>query len=299
MDARYEEKTFESYFNNELNRKSSLYFPLGQVQEGVLGVDSVAQSRSWHLWRTLGYPFWLSPQFKGVDLQDIAEEMEHYLDVEVKNIPAMKVNVLFQYKRPQYITRASGAEWHLWRRKYFRYELYTEQHALLSHIEAKFGSDAIVLYAAPAVEDVSNLVKLKKKNAIIANTNFRRASELNGHHRNTYIKAGTYSQACSEPQRLDNFNLLELLEDIEPPTQRENGQFLVVFAKRINEVMSEAKNIGYLGSAFADRMSEFQNLELERFKLFFAMLTMSVFREITGTQWVIPLDRETNADLRQ
>ena len=44
MDARYEEKTFESYFNNELDRKTSIYFPLGQVQEGVLGLDSVAHS---------------------------------------------------------------------------------------------------------------------------------------------------------------------------------------------------------------------------------------------------------------
>ena len=295
MDARYEEKTFESYFNTELDRKSSLYFPLGQVQEGVLGVDSVAHSRSWRLWRKLGYPFWLSPPFTGVELQHIAEEMERHLGVEVKNIPAMKVNALFQYKRPQYITMASGAEWHLWHRKYFRYDLYVEQHALLSHIEATFGSDAIVLYAAPAVEDVSDLVRLKKKNAIIANTNFRRASELNGHHRNTYIKAGTYSQACSEPQRLDNFHLIELFEGIESPTQRENAQFLVEFAKRISGSMSEAKNIGYLGTAFADRISEFQNLELERFKLFFAMLTMSAFREITGTQWLVPLGTKTNA----
>ena len=28
MDARYEEKTFESYFNNELDRKTSIYFPI-------------------------------------------------------------------------------------------------------------------------------------------------------------------------------------------------------------------------------------------------------------------------------
>ena len=68
--ARYEEKTFESYFNNELDRKTSIYFPLGQVQEGVLGLDSVAHSRGWFLWRKLGYPFWLSPQFSGVELRE-------------------------------------------------------------------------------------------------------------------------------------------------------------------------------------------------------------------------------------
>jgi hypothetical protein len=295
MDARYEEKTFESYFNNELDRKTSIYFPLGQVQEGVVGLDSAAHSRSWFLWRKLGYPFWLSPPFSGVELQDIAKEMERYLDKEVHNIPTMKVNLLFQYKRPEFITMSSGAEWHLWKRRYFRYDLYTEQHALLSHIETTFGQDAIVLYAAPAVEDVGDLVKLKKSRAIIDNTNFRRASELNGHHRNTYIKAGTYSQACSDPQRLDNFRLIELIENVEPKAQRGNGQFLVEFATRINSSMREARGIGYLRTAFVERMSEFKEYELERYELFFAKLTMSVFREVTGSQWVIPLHNGANA----
>lgn len=295
MDARYEEKTFESYFNNELDRKASIYFPLGQVQEGIVGLDSAAHSRSWRLWRKLGYPFWLFPPFSGIELQDIANEMERYLDKEVYNIPAMKVNLLFQYKRPQFITMSSGSEWHLWKRKYFRYSLYAEQHALLSHIEATFGQDAIVLYAAPAVEDVSDLVKLKKAGTIIDNTNFRRASELNGHHRNTYIRAGTYSQACSEPQRIENFSLIQLIENTEPKAQRENGQLLVEFAKRIYSSMIEAKDIGYLRTAFVDRMRQYKGYELERFSLFFAILTMSVFREVTGCQWIIPLSGSANA----
>ena len=295
MDARYEEKTFESYFNNELDRKASIYFPLGQVQEGVVGLDSAAHSKNWRLWRKLGYPFRLSPPFSGVELKDIANEMEHYLGKEVHNIPAMKVNLLFQYKRPQFITMSSGAEWQLWNRKYFRYSLYAEQHALLSHIEATFGQDAVVLYAAPAVEDVSDLVKLKKARTIIDNTNYRRASELNGHHRNTYIKAGTYSQACSEPERIENFSLIELIENTEPKAQRDNGQLLIEFAKRINLSMLEAKGIGYLGTAFVERMSQFKEYELERFSLFFAILTMSVFREVTGCQWIIPLSSSPNA----
>jgi hypothetical protein len=228
-------------------------------------------------------------------LQDIAKEMERYLGKEVHNIPAMKVNLLFQYKRPEFITMSSGAEWHLWKSKYFRYSLYAEQHALLSHIEATFGQDTIVLYAAPAVKDVSDLVKLKMAGTIIDNTNYRRASELNGHHRNTYIKAGTYSQACSEPERIENFSLIKLIENAEPKAQLENGKFLVEFAKRINSSMLEAKGIGYLRTAFVDRMSQFKDYELERFSLFFAILTMSVFREITGCQWIIPLSDRPNA----
>ncbi|MFZ3173399.1 MAG: hypothetical protein WA146_00765 [Thiobacillus sp.] len=280
MDARYEEKTYESYFNNELDQKTSIYFPLGQVQEGTIGLDSAAHSQSKRLWKILGYPI---PS--GLDLREIADEMEVYLGQVVKNIPSMKVNLLFQYKRPEFITRSSGKEWDLWNCKYFRYDLYAEQHELLAHIEATFGNDAIVLYAAPTVEDVNELVKLKIKGAIISNSNFRRARELNGHHRNTYIEAGTYSQACSAPERLPNFNLLELIEAAEPLQRLENRQVLVDFAEGVRTSMKQST---YLRSAFDSRLSEFQGLT--RYQLLYAVLSMSIFREITGTQWIVTLD---------
>lgn len=295
MDARYEEKTFESYFNNELDKKTSIYFPLGQVQERALGLDSVAHSRSWMIWRKLGYPFWFSPQFSGVELTEIASEMEKHLDREVKNIPPMKVNMLFQYKRPQYITMSTGAEWHLWNEKYFRYDLYAQQHALLSHIENKFGHDAVVLYAAPSVTDVSELVKLKKASSIIDSTNFRRARELDGHHRNTYIKAGIYSQACSEPERIDNFNLIELIEAMEANRSQDNKGRIVSFASNVSSTMAEVEGLGYLKTAFRDRMNEFRDYELEQFDLIYALLTMAVFREVTGCQWLIPFGSRKNA----
>ncbi|SDG42417.1 hypothetical protein SAMN05216571_1132 [Onishia taeanensis] len=258
-------------------------------------MDSVAHSRRWHLWRKVGYPFWFSPQFSGVELTEIAHEMEKYLSREVKNIPPMKVNMLFQYKRPQYITMSTGAEWHLWNRKYFRYDLYAQQHALLSHIEKKFGNDAVVLYAAPSVLDVSELVKLKRVGSIIDSTNFRRACELDGHHRNTYIRAGTYSQACSEPERIDNFSLIEMIETVEPSQLRDNDELIVNFAKKIDSAMSEVKGLGCFKTAFEDRMNEFRDYELEQFDIIYAMLTMAVFREITGCQWLIPFDGRKSA----
>jgi hypothetical protein len=285
MDARYEEKTFESYFNNELDKKASIYFPLGQVQEGVIGLDSAAHSSSWRLWRKLGYPFFLNPPFPGIDLQEIATEMELYLEREVKNIPPMKVNLLFQYKRPEFVTKPSGKEWHLWNRRYFRYDLYEEQHDLLIHIENTFGNDAIVLYAAPAIEDVNELVKIKKRNGIIDNSNFRRASELNGHHRNTYVKAGTYSIACSEPKRLDNLDFLKLIKTAEGKQFGDNGELLMSFSKRMMNSLEISPN---LNAAFIERLEDYKNLS--KYKLFHALLSMSVLREITGIQWVITLN---------
>ena len=221
--------------------------------------------------------------------------MERYLGREVKNIPAMKVNLLFQYKRPQYITMSTGSEWHLWNQKYFRYELYAQQHALLSYIEKKFGNDAVVLYAAPSVVDVSELVNLKRAGSIIDHTNFRRARELDGHHRNTYIKAGTYSQACSEPEKIENFNLIEMIEAMKPLQSGDNDKRIISFSKQINSAMKDVEGIGYLKTAFENRMNEFRDYELQQFDLIYSMLTMTVFREVTGCQWLIPFDGRKNA----
>ncbi|EPL3991177.1 hypothetical protein M2010_002182 [Providencia stuartii] len=207
----------------------------------------------------------------------------------------MKVNLLLQYKRPQYITNSTGAEWHLWNQKYFRYELYAQQHALLSHIETTFGNDAVVLYAAPSVVDVDDLVTLKIANSIIDNTNFRRARELDGHHRNTYIKAGTYSQACSEPEKIENFNLIEMIEAMQPHQSEDNAQLIINFSSQINAAIENVEGIGYLKTAFENRMNESRHYELQQFELFYSMLTMSVFREVTGCQWLIPLDGQKNA----
>ena len=63
MRVNYEEKTFESYFNNELDSRTSVYFPFGQVQEGSIGADSAAFSKNRRLWWRLGHPFIFSLPF--------------------------------------------------------------------------------------------------------------------------------------------------------------------------------------------------------------------------------------------
>ena len=108
MKATFEEKTFESYFNSELDRKSDIYFPPGQVLEGKVGFDSSSYSKSRWLWRKIGHPFLVSPRFKGADLKEIADEVEDLLEFEIDNLPRMKANILFQYKRPEFIKVPSG-----------------------------------------------------------------------------------------------------------------------------------------------------------------------------------------------
>jgi hypothetical protein len=282
MRAKFEEKTYENYFNNELDARSNIYFPLGQVQEGIMGMDSAAYSRSWWLWRRLGYPFWFFPHFRGADLREVADEMESFLGKEVRNIPPMRVNLLLQYKRPEYVASKRASEWRFWNHAYFRYEIYKEQQDLLAHLETCLGQKALVIYAAPAIYDTNDLIIIKKKRRIIENSNFKRPSELTGHHVNTYIKAGTYSQPCSEPERIQDLDLLALLERQDQGGHDSNASFIKTF---VNDVVSVVKQYEAYKSSYDLLMEDYEELGMH--PLLFSAITMKVFKEITGVQWLI------------
>ncbi len=239
MKPRFEEKTFESYFNTELDRRASIYFPFGQVQEGGIGADASAMSKSRRLWWRLGYPYLFCLPFPGVSLRDVAKEMEDVLGVDIDHIPDMKANLLFQYKRPERITSKLGAEWQHWNEPYFRYDIYQAQQALLSHLARRFGSQALILYAAPALNDVNDLVDAKRQRKLIEHTNFRPAADLDNHHRNTYIRKGTHSIACSEPERFVSFDLLAKLKEFETVQQSDNRSFSKEFAGEVRTAALE------------------------------------------------------------
>lgn len=286
MKAKFEEKTFESYFNNELDRKSDIYFPPGQVLEGSLGFDASSFSRNRGLWRKLGYPFWFQPHFKGLSLREIADEMEYILDIELDNIPTMKANLLFQYKRPELITSSLGSEWKHWNQAYFRYNVYSEQQDLLNNIHQKFNSEVLIVYASPCTNDINELVKNRRN--IINHSNFAKAVDLNGHHRNTYIQAGTYSIACSEPTRIDSLNILETINNLgklELETEKRNNKDLVTeFSNTIQTIMNEYE---YFADSFAELNKDAE--KVKNYELFHSLLVMSNFRQLTNSQWVVKI----------
>jgi len=289
MQPKYEEKTFESYFNSELDRRTSIYFPFGQVQEGGIGADASGFSQNRWLWLRLGYPYFLHIPFVGVDLREVANEMEMHLNREIKNIPSMKANLFFQYKRPELIISKLGLEWPHWKQKYFRYDIYQEQHLLLAHLASKFGSKALVLYASPALENVNDLVDAKQRKCLIENTNFRPATDLTGHHRNTYTKAGTHSIACSEPEYLERFDLLHRLEAMENNQINGNKENILEVANKVRIIAMQNSTIG---KAYKRELNAYIEARADEFPLFFSMVSMSIFRELSGIQWILAIDKQ-------
>jgi hypothetical protein len=287
MRATFEEKTYENYFNSELARQTDIYFPLGQVQEGSLGFDSSALSSNRRLWRRLGHPFWFFPPFAGIELREIAGEMEHFLGVTLDNIPRMKATLLFQYKKPEYITIPRGSEWTHWNEPYYRYDIYQEQQNLLIHIDNQFGSKIFIVYASPALHDVNDLVTAHLNRQIVNVSNFRKVSELSRHHRNTYTQAGRHSIACSEPEKIENFDVIKTIESLNTESNKadeNNRAFILNFRKQLVSLMSE--NQFY--SASFKKLNE-QYSKIEKYELFYSHLVLNNFRMLTGTQWLVKL----------
>jgi hypothetical protein len=289
MRATFEEKTYENYFNVELDRVTEIFFPLGQVQEGNLGFDASAHSRNHRLWRMLGYPFWFFPPFAGIDLREIADEMEHHLGRIIRDVPRMRANLIFQYKKPEFITIFFGREWEHWDQPYFRYDIYQEQQELLMHIHNTLGTMVLVIYAAPAIQDINELVRIHSERKLIENSNFKKASELNLHHRNTYIQAGTHSIACSEPEKIENFDLLNVLNSLNGESNSDYGddynrQFIINFRKKIESIVRENN---YFATSFKTLNASLEGLK--KYELLYSFLVMVNFRQLTGTQWLIKL----------
>ena len=249
-----------------------------------MGADASGYSRSRGLWGTLGYPKLKQSQYRGVELRDIADEMELRLSKEIRNIPKVKANLLFQYKRAEFIKSHRAAEWHLWGKSYFRYDIYGEQQELLAHIADKFGVEVLVLYAAPAVVTMDDLLSAKLGRNIIESTNFRPAVDLIGHHRNTYVDPGSFSIACSEPERFAPFSLLRELRNLDGFSFENPARFFIEFAQGVREVLVSDT---LFGDYFLREAERYNDAGVSLDSLYFSMVSMSIFRELTGVQWVV------------
>lgn len=120
---------------------------------------------------------------------------------------------------------------------------------------------------------------------IINISNFRRATELNTHHRNTYIQSGTFSIACSEPEKIENFDLFKTINSLNNDnikTDENNRTAIINFRKQIVSLMSENQNYS---TAFK-KLNE-QYSKVKEYELFYSHLVLSNFRHLTGIQWLV------------
>jgi len=286
MQAEFEEKTYENFFNGELDNKyKSFIYPIGQVAEGILGFDCCAYTKEdKELWKILE-----SPPLEGLEFKKIAEKMEKNLNCRIKNIPyEMRINLLFQYKRPEYIETYKHKEWNNWRKPYFRYTIHHKQQNLLMEIDKYFGNNVLTIYASPAFYTQKDLIEAKNKGQIIIFSNFCEVSKLDGHNMNTYVKEGTHSIACSRPKFIKNLNLKDVLdiekhiENFSDELYKKNKNFIIKFGKGILFVIQKNKYFQELTNHLNTQCQLFNQYELLN-----SYIILNEVKKMVGLQWLI------------
>jgi len=285
MQAEFNEKAYENYFNDELNRYASFYYPIGQVEEGKLGFDCYAYIDEYkELWSILNKPF-----SDGVEFRKIANKMEENISNMVNDFRyELKLNLLFQYKRPEYLISNKYKEWKNWRKPCFRYIIQHKQQHLLMKINKYFGDNVLIIYAAPAFYTNKELFIAKNEEQIIFLSNFCEASTLDGHAKNTYVKEGTHSIACSKPKTIANFDLKNAIDSksyteitMDDKLRKKNKDFIIKFGKGFFSVIKENRYFSQLST----HLLQYQYLA--KYELLYSHIVLNEIRKSTGLQWLI------------
>lgn len=211
MKAEFKEKSFERAFGAELGRLTKTIFAPDPCDESYLGFDD-----SYYI--PLGLALRRLPHFtlskltrQGLDLRTLA-----YLSSDLKKVlPAFRLNIFVQYKRPHFLRTARAAQWHHWNCAYYRYSISAAQQSLLARLQANAQGRAAVVYASAAFWEAKTLFRLTQAGEVFDNSNIADVALLNGHHHFTYSAKGAQGIACSEASLIESRPLRELIGELE------------------------------------------------------------------------------------
>lgn len=278
MDVGYAEKTFETFIDAELLSKYGKGWAPGQYEEGFVGFDFYFEMSAikhfFHFRKLFKY-------YRGIDITDILTYVEKKAHVILRGMPKIKTNILFQYKCPEYMTMSNASEWNNWKGAYFRFKIDSKQQKLIEDIHNSF-PQVLVLYAAPAIKTSDELYKAAAKKKIIKNTNFTEGYKLSNHKVNTYQNAGKYSIACSEPEKIESFQLEELKDRIINENNLDNRDYYIKFAEYIKTLMNKDRDNLFAYNILLKNIINEEDINLEEYPLINSFLIIDIFKEITG-----------------
>jgi hypothetical protein len=190
-DAQFEEKQFETSANIELGLQHAAVFAAGQVLEAVVGYDAAARPpQNAPIWTLMG----VANAPTGLQLVPNLWQRAG-TQPKAPKLPSTYVSVMFQYKRPQYLSTGHALQWHHWKGPYFRFPLYGRQQHTLQHLETALKARAVVRYACAAFWRYTELQMYQSTKEVLTNSTFVSPSSLVGHEVWTYTTPGTAGYA--------------------------------------------------------------------------------------------------------
>lgn len=235
MEPDFEEKVYESYFNAELATKAKFY-PIGQVEEGILGFDSsfyVSKSRIFY-WQKHFSRNWLQGVTKD-DLSWIGNQFN-------KMYGGVKANLFLQFKRPEYLCNSNAKEWKQWHQSYFRFKINQKQQIILEELAYAAAKKAEVLYASPTLKSRNKLIIAANDKKNLDNSRFVPALDLSEHKTCTYSAHSKSIIAHSDPLEVTPLDLEEYLKEINWYDPKKFTQTVKGIGAIINEALVNDKN---------------------------------------------------------
>jgi hypothetical protein len=236
VPAQFEEKTYEQHLTFELVHGRRLFFPPGQVLEGVIGFDVALRTSDrtfWNLFPQMS-PWWRRLFSMHPPGMRLSNKWWKELEDEIEHFPRFKFNCFVQAKRPSCMVGSNAAEYSYWKKSYFRYDTFSSQQQALESLAQRTIGKALVVYACPAFHTLDKLWRAIHSGQLVKQSNFCEIAKLKGHSRYSFITPGNSGVAHSEPTPIESTPFEQALDALQnqPPAQS-NTAFLVNTAESI------------------------------------------------------------------
>jgi len=285
MRAEFEEKTYEQQLTLALVHGKRLFFPPGQVLEDIVGFDVALLTSNHEFWKNFPhlYRWWHRYLFMHPPGMTLGNEWWEKLEREIEYFPRFKFNCFVQAKRPDRMVRSDAAEYSHWRRPYFRYNTFPNQHSALESLANATARRAIVVYACPAFHTYAELWNAVNSGQLVQKSNFCEVAKLSGYSRFSFISPGNAGCAHSEPEPVESVPFEQALEQMHEQEPSSNN--LSFLQKTAEEIDDAATKLGDLQKTYRSMVASlFPN---ERSKLARPLAQIFAFQFICNVQLLI------------
>lgn len=292
----FEEPEYEGpLYNQLLNGSLNLWTP-GRRFERIFGIDAALLSKNHYFWSLFAQT---SPNV-GTSLRNYDWHfLWHLIKRRFRPVPSFSVNVLIQSKRPEHRSGVNSAySKHGIKGSYWQFQITNHQQKILEKLEAKLGSEALVVYACPVFHKFDDLDQHITNGQIIENSTFVKASVLKNHKKWVFDTAGTTGLACSEIKKHSDVPFQEMVINLREKAGQsnyENTNFKPLM-RIVNEICSEEEK-NPLVKAFIRRNKnlkeyfysirrEVDNEQNEKdYENFIDFMSFAQFISTTNTEW--------------
>lgn len=292
--AEFEEREYEASLYVQLQHASTNVWSPGQVLEAHAGFDHALFTSHPYFWKLQGFA--VPPP--GVILGAHPPEYWWHERRFHRPLPDFSLNLFIQAKRPLVGSRTSKALKAVGLKgPYWKFLVSQDQQLVLESLATSTAGTALVSYACPAFDRVTELYAHSRAGSIVQTSTFPPVALLHAHEAWYYTAPGCSGVANPIPERIEDVSLLERIRQF--TTQRsgrqEEGTSISASLKRLAVAVYESLSVQAVGDSgrtavYFEALREIdQYMDFAR-PLRYAdalrnYLAVAVFVSLFGLQW--------------